>query len=234
MADEYNSSNASAASDNWSAVSSPQPASYCPTQQRTTVSGSDNSRSQPAAPYAKITYGLNGGADAVNDPFDHNARGVGNTAMMWGARFRDMVDGTSSTILLGELVVSEDQDDCRGCWGLAMGATIAGYGGNWSLANGFDSLMTPNKNPDVWGSQYRDRTPYCGNRLRGNRRCRDRSGGCLIQYIDIVHGVRSDHPGGAMIALCDGSARFVSNSIDAGTWYALLTSMGGEPIPTSF
>ncbi|MFV1966719.1 MAG: DUF1559 domain-containing protein [Pirellulaceae bacterium] len=240
VADQYNPSIASATSANWPSVSSPLAAFHCPSQPRTTVSGSDNLGSQPAAPYAKITYGLNGGADAVNDLRDYadaRERGVCNTAMTWGASFREIRDGTSSTILLGELVVSEDKDDCRGCWGLAMGATIAGYGGSWSLDNGFDSLLTPNKNPDVWGIQYRDRTPYCGNRLHGNRRCRDRAGGCPIQYVDVVHGVRSDHVGGAIIALFDGSARFVSNEIDPGVWYALLTSAngtGGEPIPSSF
>jgi hypothetical protein len=240
LADQYNPIIPSANPANWPAVSSPLPAFHCPTQPRTTVSGSGNSRSQPAAPYAKITYGLNVGANAANDLrayADSRERGVGNTAVAWGAKFQDILDGTSGTLLLGELVVSEDTDDCRGCWGMAMGATVAGYGGSWSLNNGFDSLMTPNKNPDVWGSQYRDRTPYCGNRWRGNRRCRDRAGGCLIQYIDIAHGVRSDHPGGAIIALCDTSARFISDDVDPGVWYALLTSangMGEERIPTEF
>jgi prepilin-type N-terminal cleavage/methylation domain-containing protein len=240
VAGEYDSRMPSAASANWTAVSSPLDAFHCPTQPRTTVSGSADSSREPAAPYSKITYGLNCGPDSVNDPlayYNTQERGVGNTAMMWGADFRDMRDGTTTTVLLGELVVSENKDDCRGCWGMAMGATVAGYGGDWSLANGFDSLMTPNKDPDIWGSQYRDRTPYCGNSLRGNRRCRDRAGGCLIQYFDIAHGVRSDHPGVATIALCDGSARSVSDSIEAGTWYALLTSAnatGGEPLVTGF
>ncbi len=240
IADRYDPSIPSSALANWPAVSSPLPAFHCPSQPLTMVSMWDNNVNRPAAPYAKITYGLNGGTDAVNDPRDYDdtrERGVCNTAAMWGAKFRDMRDGTSNTILLGELVVSGQDDDCRGCWGLAMGATVAGIGGNWSLSNGFQGLLTPNKNPDVFGVLYRDRTPYCGNRLRGNRRCRDRAGGCWSQYMDVVHGIRCDHPGGAHIALCDGSARFVSNSIDAGTWYSLLTSangMGGEPIPTSF
>lgn len=241
IADKYNPTIPSSASANWSAVSSPLPAFHCPSQPRTEVPNPPyNNVNRPMAPYAKITYGLNGGTDAVNDPrdyYDTRERGVGNTAVMWGAKFRDMRDGTSSTILLGELVVSAQDDDCRGCWGLAMGATVAGIGGNWSLSNGFQGLLTPNKNPDVFGVLYRDRTPYCGNGLRGNRRCHDRAGACLVQFLDVVHGVRSDHPAGGVVALCDGSARFVSNSIDAGTWYALLTStngMGGEPIPTSF
>ena len=41
---------------------------------------------------------------------------------------------------------------------------------------------------------------------------------------------RSMHPGGVLAALCDGSVRFVSESIDANTWKSLGTPAGGEVI----
>ena len=40
--------------------------------------------------------------------------------------------------------------------------------------------------------------------------------------------IRSQHPGGAQMALCDGSARFVSESIDLRVLAALCTRAGGE------
>jgi prepilin-type processing-associated H-X9-DG protein len=39
---------------------------------------------------------------------------------------------------------------------------------------------------------------------------------------------RSRHPGGVNVGLCDGSVRFISNSIERTTWHALWTRAGGE------
>lgn len=41
-------------------------------------------------------------------------------------------------------------------------------------------------------------------------------------------GARSYHPGGVNVCLCDGSVRFVANTIDVTTWHALWTRAGGE------
>ncbi|MCA9297176.1 MAG: DUF1559 domain-containing protein [Phycisphaerales bacterium] len=40
----------------------------------------------------------------------------------------------------------------------------------------------------------------------------------------------SGHPGGMHVLLCDGAVRFISDSIDAGTFDALGTPDGGEPV----
>ena len=41
---------------------------------------------------------------------------------------------------------------------------------------------------------------------------------------------RSRHTDGLNAALADGSVRFVINSINLGTWQALGTARGGEPL----
>jgi prepilin-type processing-associated H-X9-DG protein len=40
----------------------------------------------------------------------------------------------------------------------------------------------------------------------------------------------SNHPVGVNVAMCDGSARFIKDSISYGVWSALMTSDGGEAI----
>jgi prepilin-type processing-associated H-X9-DG protein len=46
-----------------------------------------------------------------------------------------------------------------------------------------------------------------------------------------VYSFGSDHPGGADVALCDGSARFVADTINPATFAALGTIDGGEVVP---
>jgi prepilin-type processing-associated H-X9-DG protein len=44
-------------------------------------------------------------------------------------------------------------------------------------------------------------------------------------------GARSLHTGGVNAALCDGSVRFIRDSISMPIWQALSTARGGEVIP---
>lgn len=48
-----------------------------------------------------------------------------------------------------------------------------------------------------------------------------------------VTAARSRHPGGVNAGLCDGSVRFISETIDIASWHALWTRMGGE-VATAF
>ena len=47
-------------------------------------------------------------------------------------------------------------------------------------------------------------------------------------------GARSRHPGGVNVALCDGSVRLISETINAGIWGSLgtIANGAGEPLPT--
>ena len=41
---------------------------------------------------------------------------------------------------------------------------------------------------------------------------------------------RSRHPGGLNIALCDGTVRFVTNTISMATWQALGTTIANDVV----
>jgi prepilin-type processing-associated H-X9-DG protein len=43
-----------------------------------------------------------------------------------------------------------------------------------------------------------------------------------------TNAARSRHPGGVDAAMCDGSVRFVKNTVNLSTWRALSTTRGAE------
>ena len=50
-------------------------------------------------------------------------------------------------------------------------------------------------------------------------------------HTNLVYGAfRSEHPGGANFAMCDGSVRFVSESLDPELYDGLATRDGGEVV----
>ena len=53
-------------------------------------------------------------------------------------------------------------------------------------------------------------------------------GGCSAY----VASASSYHPGGVNVAFCDGSVRFLKDSIDQASWWAIGTREGGETVGT--
>jgi prepilin-type processing-associated H-X9-DG protein len=55
-----------------------------------------------------------------------------------------------------------------------------------------------------------------------------------ILFEDRINAYGSGHPGGANFALCDGSTRFISQTISPVTFLAAGTKQGGEVVPGDF
>ena len=122
-------------------------------------------------------------------------------------RMRDITDGTSNTIMIGESRTSEYVKDGQQMDYWAFGAPQTG---GWVL-NG------------ISGTEYSEGLGSCVVKPNAN--------------LDLtMHGVLMEmsfgsyHVGGAQYTLADGSVKFISENIDLGVYRALGTRGGGEVI----
>lgn len=121
-------------------------------------------------------------------------------------RFADVADGMSNTLLYSETVQGRDGDLRGFAW--------------WGGGSHFETFLPPNSpQPDILES-----AGYC--RAAENRRnppCAGRAGDNQETI-----AARSRHPGGVMASLCDGSVRFVANTIQLDVWRAAGSAYGAE------
>ncbi len=130
--------------------------------------------------------------------------------------FASIVDGTSNTVFMGE-VLQGAVNDVRGL----VWDPIAG-------GSSFMSRYTPNGQLDYFnlvtgGDQVEP--SFCTNDPAHNLPC-------VGAATDVMafSGTRSRHSGGVNALLGDGSVRFVKNSINPQIWVGLNTINGGEVI----
>ncbi len=120
---------------------------------------------------------------------------------------RDMTDGTSNTLLVGEVIIGVNQVgkyDHRG--------DIFNDDYNCSM---FMAYTAPNSTiPDQLNAGY------CAATVPGNPPCNSNT--------PKFNAARSRHPGGVNICFGDGSVRFIKNSVNLNIWRALSTHSGGE------
>jgi prepilin-type N-terminal cleavage/methylation domain-containing protein/prepilin-type processing-associated H-X9-DG protein len=176
----------------------------------------------PNAPFGGITnhnYAVNWGNTAINyiapGSEENGQLQTYNGVTFAGApftqargfRLTEITDGTSNTLMLAE-VIQGQRNDLRGfTW--------------WGHAAPFMAAIGPNStSPDIiYTSGYCDSTPP--------------NPPCIAMVADraCLMGARSRHAGGGVqVAFCDGTARFISNSILLTAWQAISTSQGGEAV----
>jgi prepilin-type N-terminal cleavage/methylation domain-containing protein len=169
--------------------------------------------------FRKGNYAANAGAGRYMRRADFNntaLRGPFSPVGQYGASFRDVTDGVSNCIFLGEVVTGPATSDDRGAFAWVSGAHFNGT----ANCNGVRNL-TPN-------SRDRDCSAYASNNTNDpniNRRNDpdrpDADGGT---------GARSFHPGGVQFGLGDGKTTFISENVDRTVYYNLLSISDGNPV----
>lgn len=117
-------------------------------------------------------------------------------------RMSDILDGSSSTLLVSETLQGLTTDLRGFTW--------------WAPGAQFTTVYGPNSSsPDIV-------TQNCNNQPAKNLPCVDNGGSWNIL------AARSKHTGGVNAAMADASARFITQSIDINVWRAISTTKGGE------
>ncbi len=130
------------------------------------------------------------------------------------SKIRDILDGTSNTILLSELAGRNQLYD--------RGQLV-------SSAAAFDRAWIANRTGGGgWGDPFKENW-VAGTGITGPPT--GDGGLCPINCSNEKSaGLYSWHTGGAHISLCDGSATFISENIDLFKFASLITAMKGEVI----
>jgi len=132
-------------------------------------------------------------------------------------KMRDVTDGSSNTLMLGEIRIVPDRPDLAYTAG---GADFRGY--IWNMEGPtilFTALNPPNTRVGdrLWNIRTDDLT-VPGIQATCSADCATR-----------IHA-RSTHTGGVQVALADGSARFISENIALTTYQNLASRNDGNPI----
>jgi prepilin-type N-terminal cleavage/methylation domain-containing protein/prepilin-type processing-associated H-X9-DG protein len=178
------------------------PAFQCPSDSTRVMDQSDGPGGD-----RKGSYGLNWGQNSVGTPFTGPSKLRAPFFEDYGAKFGEITDGTSKTLMLMEMIQAPSEGQ-----GVDRRARI------WNPTGGTYQLMTraaPN-------ASTRDAS-RCVDRPEIGLPCTNNDGGGASHMLS-----RSRHPGGVSVAMCDGSVQFVSDSIDLGAWQATSSINGGE------
>ncbi|TWU15034.1 hypothetical protein Pla52o_55710 [Novipirellula galeiformis] len=129
-------------------------------------------------------------------------------------KFRDCLDGTSHTLLASETII-------RGASGASSWGDMGGYWGGAIFGSyGFTSAEPPN-------TTVPDFTRLCRSKTFPKSPCEDITDS---NHRNFYNFARSHHTGGVLTAFCDGSVRFVTDSIQRQTWRDLGNRADGRTI----
>lgn len=179
----------------------------------------------PESAFGAISYPACSGSGLVNNGSSTNADGIIFARSKIG--FRDLLDGTSHTAAYSESLLGTGNNMApstpvtrmRQVLELPLGTpttpAACAASTNWSGQRG-EKWINEHYADTMYNHYYgpNSETPDCNNGFHNYA----------------LTAARSLHPGGVELALCDGSVRFVSETVDLALWRAVGTRAGGEPL----
>ena len=202
--------------------------------------------------YGTETNSVGGGNGYGGNAAQSNRRGVfgvgTDAAFAKNRKLREILDGLSNTIMLGEKANAVDASDVRGLTATGVAFTTSGAAADPSICVNVAS-----------GGQYKAGQAVASTYGAGtlwhsggvpqasfNTVLSPNSPSCMVTGQNFaLTSASSYHPGGVHVSMVDGSVRFISESIDCGdpsvkevasgkspygVWGALGTISGGETL----
>ncbi len=183
--------------------------------------------------WARGNYGANGGLEREDQAFttwsNPLLRGVMGPNI--ACRMSDITDGTSKTIMLGELRAGLTNADSRGTWAMSGACPSALF---WHGCCGDDNgpnAISPKADDEANCSQVEatlSGTAPAGNNTIGEQvlmnlgmPCSDDNFGSG-NWANWQQTARSMHTGGVYVAFCDGSVQFIVDEVNISTNSAVL------------
>ncbi len=134
-----------------------------------------------------------------------------------GTRMATIRDGTTKTFAVSEIIGYDTSADGRGAW------MWPGMGGSvFTTGTG----TPPSNTPIGPNSATNDTIPICDSTITAPSplQCTQSTS------VTAAAAARSQHPGGVLVGMCDGSTQFISSGIDLPTWQALSTRNGSANV----
>ena len=177
-------------------------------------------------------------AEHYSEP-NQSKRGIFSGHVRW-RKLADVTDGLSNTVAIGEVCVATGANNVKGSiavgWGVgndqnaALSTMIpanclAKLGADETLTGSVDNTMLGRRWADgvaAFSAFYTVLPPNAPSCREGN------------DYIWVLNTASSQHPGGANVAMGDGSVRFVTETIDTGagpTGGLSAAAVNGGPSP---
>ena len=162
-----------------------------------------------------VGYRANYHADEIPDQHKHLYTTFEGSAFYLSkfVTLSNIIDGTSNTALFSEVLLVDSQVD---------GDKRGDAYNDGRMGYGYSTLLTPNSTtPD---STYTGECPDITSSVGPS----DKRRPCVEASSVEFTAARSAHSGGVNTALCDGSVRFISDTVSSTAYKALGSTRGGE------